>query len=161
MSYQYIVLMSSTAPNPLDDALNQAARVLGGTVSMQPDEVGTVVGSGLQVTAVAADDEDREMSQRYFGFSCDVDMSIEELGTASPDGPHLAMQAMMRLVMTLVGGGTVGVFLEQEYEPSATILTFARGQASLNEAWSGWTLWPEVLEVVPQPHLFAPPRSHL
>lgn len=128
---------------------------------MQPDGVGTVIGSGLQATAVAADAEDREMSQRHFGFSCDLDMSFEELAATSSDGPHLAMQTMMRLVMTLVDGGTVGVFLEQEYEPGATILTFADGQATLNAAWSGWTLWPEVLEVVPRPHLFAPARSHL
>ncbi len=57
------------------------------------------------------------------------------------------MKIMLMLAAT---SGSRGVFVE-DYSPHAIILAFQDGRITLNQDWEGWRLWPEVLEVIPQP----------
>lgn len=158
MSYEYIVLMRSTAHDPLRHSMNRAAYALQAPVRIDDNGIRTVLANRVIVTGQATDDEDLEMSRRTFGIPCNVYLSLEELGRPGPTEPdHLTMLTMLRVVMALVDGATDGVFLGNDLSPAAVILAFAGGRVFLNPERDIWTLWPEVLAAIPESRRLSTP----
>jgi hypothetical protein len=122
----------------------------GGSPYIQID--GYIQTDALLIRGVQADDDDRELVQELFGLKINVTLVFVESSGGDNGILVQAMQDIMKAsVLLAVVDGVRGVPID-DYNSESIILGIQDGRLTLNRDWDGWSLWPEVLSVIPQPH---------
>jgi hypothetical protein len=114
-----------------------------------------VQGSDVHVRAVEVG-RANALPTRMFGFDVDVVLAFTDIGRSSQRRRAQVYTDVVRA--TLAATDVVGAHgvLFEDFDDDSLILRVDGGRLTLNDRWPGWRAWPEVLDVIPAPHRFAP-----
>jgi hypothetical protein len=135
------------------EAVEHVAATLGTPVVRDEEGVPRLFVDGLQVYAIEPEDaEEVSRARRLLGF--DINLTLIFADYSGGDGAKSirVVQNIMRAVVSLAAIRDVHAVLLEDYRDDLISLSVEQGSLTLNAAWEGWTLWPEVLAVIPEPH---------
>jgi hypothetical protein len=99
--------------------------------------------------------DDREAARAALGFDINLTLVFADYSRGEDTRMIQTVQNIVRSVFSLAAvSGLRAVLIEEERRDDLMLLSIDKGQVTLNQEFEGWALWPEVLAVVPQPHLF-------
>jgi hypothetical protein len=151
MSNEVELLLHLPAESPELAGIESVAGVLGAPVVDDPGQSPRVRTDGLLVYGVRADDDDRELAHNLFGLDINLTLVFVNLALGDTAGMIRVEQSIMKVMLNFAAvPGCRGVYVE-DYASDAVILRFEDGTVTLNRDWEGWALWPEVLQIIPEP----------
>jgi hypothetical protein len=141
-------------PDPTSPALGRVAEALGVPLVTDAGDL-RVRGSDVHVRAAEVG-RANALPTRMFGFDVDVVLAFTDIGRSSPRRRARVYTDVVRA--TLAATDVVGAHgvLFEDFDDDSLILRVDGGRLTLNDRWPGWRAWPEVLDVIPAPHRFAP-----
>jgi hypothetical protein len=145
---------------PFDDpgpaAVEHVAAVLDATVSVDVKGKPTFRADSLLVFSFEPKrEDDRELARAALGFDINLTLVFADYSRGEDTRMIRAVQNMIRSVLSLAAvPGLRAVLIEEERRDDLVLLKIDDGQVTLNNKFEGWTLWPEVLAIVPEPHIF-------
>jgi hypothetical protein len=145
---------------PFDDpgpaAVEHVAGVLDATVSVDVKGKPTFRTDSLLVFSFEPKrEDDRELARAALGFDINLTLVFADYSRGEDTRMIRAVQNMIRSVLSLAAvPGLRAVLIEEERRDDLVLLSIEDGQVTLNNKFEGWALWPEVLAIVPEPHIF-------
>jgi hypothetical protein len=141
---------------PAKATVEHVAAVLGAPVSVDVKGKPTFRSDSLLVYSFEPKrDYDRESARAALGFDINLTLVFADYSRGEDTRMMRAVQNMVRSVLSLAAvPGLRAVLIEEERRDDLVLMSLDNGQVTLNRAFEGWALWPEVLAVVPEPHHF-------
>jgi hypothetical protein len=99
--------------------------------------------------------DDLEAARQALGFDINLSLVFADYSRGEDTRMIRAVQNVVRSVLSLATvSGLRAVLIEEERRDDLVLLSVDGGQVTLNQGFEGWSVWPEVLAVVPEPHRF-------
>jgi len=142
--------------NPGKTTVEHVAAVLGAPVSMDVKGKPTFRLDSLLVYSFEPKREDDRVSARAaLGFDINLTLVFADYSRGEDTRMIRAVQNVVRSVLALAAvPGLRAMLIEEERRDDLVLLRISDSLVTLNQAFEGWSLWPEVLAVVPEPHRF-------
>ena len=100
-------------------------------------------------------EDDRTSARQALGFDINLTLVFADYSRGENTRMIRAVQNVIRAVLSLATvPGLRAVLIEEERRDDLLLLGIDEGRVTLNHEFEGWSLWPEVLAVVPEPHHF-------
>jgi hypothetical protein len=141
---------------PGPETVQHVAAVLGEAVSVDLKGKPTFRSDSLLVYSFEPRrEDDRDTARAALGFDINLTLVFADYSRGEDTRMIRAVQNMVRSVLSLAAvPGLRAVLIEEERRDDLLLLSIENGKVTLNQAFEGWSLWPEVLAVVPEPHHF-------
>lgn len=99
--------------------------------------------------------DDLAAARTALGFDINLTLVFADYSRGEDTRMMRAVQNIIRAVLSLATvSGLRAVLIEEERRDDLMLLSIDGGQVTLNKEFEGWSLWPEVLAVMPAPHRF-------
>jgi hypothetical protein len=141
---------------PAKATVEHVAEVLGAPVSVDVKGKPTFRLDSLLVYSFEPKrEDDRETARAALGFDINLTLVFADYSRGEDTRMVRAVQNLIRSVISLAAvPGLRAVLIEEERRDDLILLSINDGQVTLNSTFEGWSLWPEMLAVVPEPHRF-------
>jgi hypothetical protein len=137
-------------------SIEHVASVLDAPVSLDVKGNSTFRSDSLLVyTFEPKRENDRDAARVALGFDINLTLVFADYSRGEDTRMMRAVQNVIRSVLSLATvPGLRAVLIEEERRDDLILLSIEAGRVTLNRDFEGWSVWPEVLAVVPEPHHF-------
>ena len=141
---------------PINATIHHVAEVLDAPVSLDVKGNPTFRSDSLLVYSFEPKrEDDRDSARTALGFDINLTLVFADYSRGEDTRMIRAVQNMIRSVISLASvPGLHAVLIEEERRDDLILLSVDDGKVTLNRKFEGWSLWPEVLAIVPEPHHF-------
>jgi hypothetical protein len=141
---------------PVKSTVEHVAAVLDAPVSMDLKGNPTFRSDSLLVYSFEPKrEDDRDSARKALGFDINLTLVFADYSRGEDTRMIRAVQNMVKAVLSLAAvPGLRAVLIEEERRDDLILLSLDNGRVTLNREFEGWSLWPEVLAVLPEPHHF-------
>lgn len=142
--------------DPVKSTVEHVAAVLGASVSLDVKGKPTFRSDSLVIYSFEPKrEDDLDSARTALGFDINLTLVFADYSRGENTRMIRAVQNVIRSVLSLATvPGLRAVLIEEERRDDLILLSIDHGQATLNNKFEGWSLWPEVLDIVPEPRHF-------